>query len=127
MPTYTDYNGVYQGTGNKTGDGCNNGFSQTAPMTGTLTLNTSGTGTWVKTHTSVAVTFNFNVSATLNATGVAFNGTTTKAIGADNYSVADNGNIVKSNGKYTMTLTQVFTRLGASPCTITYSVTMVLG
>lgn len=121
---FTDYNGAYSGSLGKQSDtGCN--FSSTAPVTGTMNLNSAGTGTWIKIHTAAGQTFNFNVNAEKQVAGILYSGSiTNRAIGADMFNITDSGSIVKSGTTYTNTITQVFTRINSPSCVVTYKGTM---
>lgn len=118
-PDFPSYNGTYTGTGTAVENGCN--FFPSAPLRGVLNLLTGGTGTWVKTHTQTNVTFNVNVVATAITGGINFTGSiASQQVGANAYSVADTASIAGT----TLTLTQVFTRLTGTPCTVRYTATM---
>jgi hypothetical protein len=109
---FTSYNGTHTGNLNKTSDSCG-GFSQIAAISAILNLNTTGQGTWVKTHTAVPATFNFNVQAQTIAAGISFTSTTVGLNGT--YNVTDAVSIQSR----TATITQTFVRI-ANPCTVMY-------
>ena len=125
--SFLDYNGNYSGSLSKQSDtGCN--FSVTASVTGTLTLTVSGTGTWVKTHTSAGQTFSFNVSAEKASAGINYVSTPimNRTIGAGTYTISDSGSITKSGSTYTNTITQTFTGTNGTSCVVVYKGTMTM-
>jgi hypothetical protein len=116
--SFPSYNGTYTGSGTATVNSCN--FGSPAAMSGVLTLNDAGTGTWVKTHTQAGVTFTFPITATRAAAGLDFMGSINQLIGANTYTITDTASV----SSQTLTLTQTFSRAGAAPCTVTYLATL---
>jgi hypothetical protein len=111
----TAFNGTYTGTLVAGGNGCN--FSQTSSVRGVLTVDTTGKGTWVKTHVNAGVTFNFNVSLSVSGSTASFTATTSQAVGSQTYSVTD---VVGISGS-TLTITQTFQSMSGTPCTVQYT------
>jgi hypothetical protein len=113
--TPTSFNGTYSGTLVAGGNGCN--FSQTSSVRGVLTVDTTGKGTWIKTHVNTGVTFNFNVSLSVSGSTASFTATTTQAVGSQTYGVTD---VVGISGS-TLTITQAFQSTSGTPCTVQYT------
>jgi hypothetical protein len=113
--TPVSFNGTYTGTMAATGNGCN--FSPTVVARGVLSVDTTGKGTWQKTHTNTGVTFNFNVTLTLNGSTATFTAQTTQLVGSQNYQVTDTVSISGA----TLSITQMFVSMSATICTVQYT------
>jgi hypothetical protein len=113
----TTFSGTYTGTGTATTNTCS--FSSSAPIRGVLSVNSSGVGTWQKTHTAAGVTFNFNVTLNVSGSQATFQATTTQSISGATYTVTDTAAQITSTG---MTLTQRFARSGV--CDVVYLMTL---
>jgi hypothetical protein len=118
-PTFQSYNGTFNGNATKGTDSCG-GFTQNPAITGTLTVNTAGTGTWRKTHISAATTFNFNVTMMSYSAGARFTSTTSQNVGGSQFSITDDADFTGN----TVAVIQRFVRTSGTSCEVLYTMTL---
>jgi hypothetical protein len=110
------FNGTYTGTASVTTNGC--GFLTSTPIRGVLNVNSSGGGTWIKTHLSQNQVFNFEVN--LNVTGNQGSFTSTSTSNPYGYVVTDTVTITGT----TATVTQLFTNCRSGGGETRYTMTL---